>query len=243
MMNFGNRLGLRRLPGRSSPRRWAAPPGRCWRACRSGSSRSTSSSSAAGRSRCRARCSGGGAWKTCTSTACSSGCGGTCCCSSSSWPSSWRCWRWPGRGSRGRTGQGQRFVLVIDNSASMSATDVAPSRLAKAKEEAKKVVSDDGRRRPGDGDRVRRPAPGRLELHGRPPAAPAPDRRDRADRRRRPRSARRSRWPPGWPIRRSRSARGSSPRRSSRPSCSSTPTAASPTSRASAWATSSPRSS
>ena len=27
----------------------------------------------------------------------------------------------------------------------------------------------DGRRRPGDGDRVLRPAPGRLELHGRPP--------------------------------------------------------------------------
>ena len=109
------------------------------------SSRSTSSSSAAGRSRCRARCSGGGAWRTCTSTACSSGCGGTCCCSSSSWPSSWRCWRWPGRGSQGTTGQGQRFVLAIDNSASMSATDVAPSRLARAKEEARKIVERDGR--------------------------------------------------------------------------------------------------
>jgi hypothetical protein len=36
---------------------------------------------------------------------------------------------------------GQRFVLMIDNSASMSATDVAPSRLGQAKEEAKKVVS------------------------------------------------------------------------------------------------------
>jgi hypothetical protein len=42
---------------------------------------------------------------------------------------------------RGTTGQGQRFVLAIDNSASMSATDVAPSRLAKAKEDAKKIIS------------------------------------------------------------------------------------------------------
>src|SRR3954469_19719782 len=40
----------------------------------------------------------------------------------------------------GTVGQGQRFVLAIDDSASMSATDVAPSRLARAKEEAKKVV-------------------------------------------------------------------------------------------------------
>jgi hypothetical protein len=43
---------------------------------------------------------------------------------------------------RGSSGVGQRFVLMIDNSASMSATDVAPNRLAKAKEAAKKVVSD-----------------------------------------------------------------------------------------------------
>src|SRR4051794_12889118 len=41
----------------------------------------------------------------------------------------------------GTTGQGQRFVLAIDNSASMSATDVAPPRLARAKEEARKVVA------------------------------------------------------------------------------------------------------
>ena len=40
----------------------------------------------------------------------------------------------------GTTGPGQRFVLTIDNSASMSATDVKPSRLARAKAEAKKVV-------------------------------------------------------------------------------------------------------
>ena len=43
---------------------------------------------------------------------------------------------------RGTAGQGQRFVLLIDCSASMSATDIAPTRLAKAKEQAKKVVSE-----------------------------------------------------------------------------------------------------
>ncbi len=42
---------------------------------------------------------------------------------------------------KGTGATGQRFVLMIDTSASMSATDVAPSRLAKAKEEAKKVVT------------------------------------------------------------------------------------------------------
>lgn len=41
---------------------------------------------------------------------------------------------------RGTTGQGRRFVLAIDNSASMSAADVPPSRLARAKAEAKKIV-------------------------------------------------------------------------------------------------------
>src|SRR5271168_1834211 len=43
---------------------------------------------------------------------------------------------------KGTAGQGQRFVLLIDNSASMAATDVAPSRLAKAKQAAKKVVAE-----------------------------------------------------------------------------------------------------
>jgi hypothetical protein len=41
---------------------------------------------------------------------------------------------------RGTTGQGQRFVIAIDNSASMAATDVSPTRLDRAKAEAKKVV-------------------------------------------------------------------------------------------------------
>src|SRR5262249_32193180 len=41
---------------------------------------------------------------------------------------------------KGTSGQGQRFVLMIDSSASMSATDVAGRRLAKAKDAAKKVV-------------------------------------------------------------------------------------------------------
>lgn len=41
---------------------------------------------------------------------------------------------------KGTAGQGQKYVVAIDNSASMSATDVAPSRLAKAKLDAKKIV-------------------------------------------------------------------------------------------------------
>lgn len=42
---------------------------------------------------------------------------------------------------KGTSTQGQRYVLAIDNSASMSATDIKPSRLTMAKEDAKKVVS------------------------------------------------------------------------------------------------------
>src|SRR4051812_3971826 len=41
---------------------------------------------------------------------------------------------------KGTSGPGQRYVLMIDNSASMSASDAPPSRLQKAKEEARKVV-------------------------------------------------------------------------------------------------------
>jgi hypothetical protein len=43
---------------------------------------------------------------------------------------------------KGSGATGQRFVLMIDNSASMSATDVPPNRLALAKEAARKVVSE-----------------------------------------------------------------------------------------------------
>src|ERR1700752_1092994 len=43
---------------------------------------------------------------------------------------------------KGSTGQGQRYGLMIDNSASMAATGVEPSRLGQAKEAAKKVVRD-----------------------------------------------------------------------------------------------------
>ncbi|WP_422924862.1 vWA domain-containing protein [Singulisphaera sp. PoT] len=38
--------------------------------------------------------------------------------------------------------QARRLVLVVDNSASMNATDVAPTRLAKAKAEAKTIIDD-----------------------------------------------------------------------------------------------------
>jgi hypothetical protein len=40
----------------------------------------------------------------------------------------------------GRSGPGQRYVLMLDNSASMSSTDLPPSRLARAKAEARKVI-------------------------------------------------------------------------------------------------------
>jgi len=43
--------------------------------------------------------------------------------------------------SKGTGGQGQRYVLMIDNSASMAAADVPPSRLENAKEKAGKVVA------------------------------------------------------------------------------------------------------
>ncbi len=41
---------------------------------------------------------------------------------------------------RGTSSLGERFVLAIDNSASMSASDILPTRLEKAKLEAKKIV-------------------------------------------------------------------------------------------------------
>lgn len=41
---------------------------------------------------------------------------------------------------RGSSRLGQRHILAIDHSASMSATDVSPSRLDRAKEEAKEIV-------------------------------------------------------------------------------------------------------
>jgi hypothetical protein len=46
---------------------------------------------------------------------------------------------------KGSSGQGQRTILLLDNSASMSATDVAPSRLDAAKREAEKVIDAMGR--------------------------------------------------------------------------------------------------
>jgi len=121
---------------------------------------------------------------------------------------------------RGTTGQGKRYVLAIDNSASMSATDIAPNRLARAKEEAKKIVSsmegDDLAMviafsdRPGSSPTTR--ATAASSSSGSTLSLPP---------RRRPRCARRCRSRRAWPIRRgsmATPARGSSPRRSSPPS-------------------------
>ena len=41
---------------------------------------------------------------------------------------------------KGTSGQGQRVVIALDNSASMSASDVSPTRLDRAKAEAKKLI-------------------------------------------------------------------------------------------------------
>jgi hypothetical protein len=43
---------------------------------------------------------------------------------------------------KGAIRSGQRYVLAIDESGSMSSTDIAPTRLQKAKEEAKKIISE-----------------------------------------------------------------------------------------------------
>jgi hypothetical protein len=45
---------------------------------------------------------------------------------------------------RGLSGAGQRYVLTIDNSASMGSTDVSPTRLERAKADARKIVNSMG---------------------------------------------------------------------------------------------------
>ena len=109
---------------------------------------------------------------------------------------------------KGTGGQGQRFVLMIDNSASMAATDVAPSRLAKAKEAAKKVVEAWMPTTWRWSSRFGESAQVVSNYTGDKRALAAADRRDRSRASRPRRSAKRSRWPPGWPIPPSRSARG-----------------------------------
>ena len=60
--------------------------------------------------------------------------------SSASGGAAWPSWPWPVCAAGASSGHGLRYVLMIDNSASMSATDIAPSRLEDAKTRARKVV-------------------------------------------------------------------------------------------------------
>ena len=84
---------------------------------------------------------------------------------------------------RWQQARARRLVLVVDNSASMNANDVPPSRLEAAKAEGRRLI--DGLRL---GDEMAiiaagTAAPGRLR-HDRPPAhPPRGDRCDRAERR------------------------------------------------------------
>ena len=59
---------------------------------------------------------------------------------SCNWPS-WRFWSspWPTRSSAGSR-PARRLVLVVDNSASMNASDVPPSRLEAAKAEGRRLI-------------------------------------------------------------------------------------------------------
>ena len=124
-----------------------------------------------------------------------------------------------------RRGPGQRYVLLIDRSASMNATDVKPSRLDAAKEQAKvfiesmrsgSAVLSARRVRPRDGDRLRPARQGDVQLHvGQAPACWRPSTRSsRATAR--PGWARPSRWPgrsPSRPAWRATSAAPKTPAR------------------------------
>src|SRR5262249_12517449 len=152
--------------------------------------------------------------------------------------------------------EGRHYILMVDNSASMNATDVGPNRLEQAKKEAIKEIdahtdNDTGMvivfnssaeilqsythdrsllRRAGD------------SIQPTQPSTPRSGRLGRRGRCRGPTASPTRRAPPTTPPRdpraRTRPRRAPmSPARAFRPRSSSTPTAASPTSATSRWAT------
>jgi hypothetical protein len=110
---------------------------------------------------------------------------------------------------KGSVGAGQRYILAIDESASMGSTDTGGSRLERAKAEAKKVVanmeSNDLAMVIAFSDRAR-------TTQGTATCSASGSTRS-LPRRRRPHSAMRSRSRRVWPTLRSRSARAWWPHR------------------------------
>ena len=186
-------------PRRPDVRRAAPPPGpgltdavhrarsRSPACCSSRrSSRCTCSSCGATRRWSRRRCCGAAARPTSRPTRRGSGCAGACCCCSSCCSSSIA---GAARGAAvpraaGRASPGD-IVLVVDTSASMAATDVAPNRLAAAQDAADRRPPGPPDRRQGQRHRRGPDGTDRGQRDDRPRPRPPGDRRPSTGDRRR----------------------------------------------------------